>query len=168
MQWLHHIRFSHVRHKHRGLNNMWGVFCQKQVSRAGTSNYTPQILWDVIASPCYWYLLLAQHASQAFRTSNTWWRHQMETISALLAVCAGNSPVTGEFPAQRPATRSFDIFFDLGLYQQLSKQWRRRWFKTPWHSLWRYCNECCWERYDHSFYSICNFGPSQHLGKNTT
>ena len=37
----------------------------------------------------------------------------METFSALLAICAGNSPVSGEFPAQRPVTRSFDIFFDL-------------------------------------------------------
>ena len=36
----------------------------------------------------------------------TWWRHQMETFTALLAICAGNSPVTGEFPAQRPVTRS--------------------------------------------------------------
>ena len=35
----------------------------------------------------------------------------METFSALLAICEGNSPVTGEFPAQRPVTRSFDIFF---------------------------------------------------------
>ena len=34
----------------------------------------------------------------------------MKTFSALLAICAGNSPVTGEFPAQRPVTRSFDIF----------------------------------------------------------
>ena len=33
----------------------------------------------------------------------------METFSALLAICAGNSPVIGEFPAQRPVTRSFDI-----------------------------------------------------------
>ena len=33
-----------------------------------------------------------------------WWRHEMETFSALLAICAGNSPVTGEFPAQRPVT----------------------------------------------------------------
>ena len=32
-----------------------------------------------------------------------WWRHQMETFSALLSICAGNSPVPGEFPAQRPA-----------------------------------------------------------------
>ena len=41
----------------------------------------------------------------------TRWRHQMETFSALLAICAGNSPVTGEFPAQRSVTRSFDVFF---------------------------------------------------------
>ena len=39
----------------------------------------------------------------------------METFSALLAICAGNSPVPGEFPAQRPVTRSFDVFFDLRL-----------------------------------------------------
>ena len=38
-----------------------------------------------------------------------WWRHQMETFSALQAICAGNSPVTGEFPAQRLVTRSFDV-----------------------------------------------------------
>ena len=37
----------------------------------------------------------------------------METFSALLAICAGNSPVSGEFPAQRPVTRNFDVFFDL-------------------------------------------------------
>ena len=42
-----------------------------------------------------------------------WWRHQNETFSALLALCAGNSPVPGEFPTQRPVTRSFNIFFDL-------------------------------------------------------
>ena len=39
----------------------------------------------------------------------------METFSALLAMCTGNSPVPGEFPAQKPATRSFDVFFDLRL-----------------------------------------------------
>ena len=39
----------------------------------------------------------------------------METFSALLAICAGNSLVPGEFPAQRPVTRSFDVFFDLRL-----------------------------------------------------
>ena len=37
-------------------------------------------------------------------------------------VRAGNLPVTGEFPTQRPVTRSFDVFFDLRLNKQLSKQ----------------------------------------------
>ena len=46
----------------------------------------------------------------------------METFSELLALCPGNSPVTGEFPAQRPVTRSFDVFFDLRLKKRLSKQ----------------------------------------------
>ena len=52
----------------------------------------------------------------------TWWRHQMETFSALLATCAGNSPVPGEFPTQRPVTQSFDVHFDLRPNKQLSKQ----------------------------------------------
>ena len=34
----------------------------------------------------------------------------METFPALLAICAGNSTVTGELPAQRPVTQSFDVF----------------------------------------------------------
>ena len=60
----------------------------------------------------------------------SWGRHQVETFSALLAFCVGNSPVTSEFPAQRPVTRSFDVFFDLCQNQHLSKQWRRRWFES--------------------------------------
>ena len=48
-----------------------------------------------------------------FHDSISWWRHQIETFSALLAICAGNSPVPGEFPTQRPVTRSFDVYFDL-------------------------------------------------------
>ena len=46
----------------------------------------------------------------------------METFAAFLAFCAGNSPVAGEFPAQRPVTRSFDVFFDLRPNKPLSKQ----------------------------------------------
>ena len=45
----------------------------------------------------------------------------METFSALLAICAGNSPVPGEFPAQRPVTRSFDVFFVMHPNEWLSK-----------------------------------------------
>ena len=64
----------------------------------------------------------------------------METFSALLVICAGNSPVTGEFPTQRPVTRSFDVFFDLRLNKWLSKQSGGWWFETPSRSLWRHYN----------------------------
>ena len=57
-------------------------------------------------------------------------RHRMETFSMLLVLCAGNSPVTGEFPSQRPVMRSFAVFFDLRLYKRLSKQSRCWWFET--------------------------------------
>ena len=70
----------------------------------------------------------------------SWWRHQIETFSALLALCAGNSPVTGEFPTQRPVTRGFDISFDLRLNKLLNKQSWCWWFETPSCSLWRHCN----------------------------
>ena len=72
-------------------------------------------------------------------SEKSWWRHQMETFSALLALCAGNSPATGEFPAQRPVTRSFDVFFDLRLNERLSKQSWGWWFETPSRTLWRHC-----------------------------
>ena len=56
----------------------------------------------------------------------------METFCALLALCAANPPLTGEFPSQRPVTRSFDVFFDLRLNKRLGKQSMR--------SLWRHCD----------------------------
>ena len=61
-----------------------------------------------------------------------WWRHQMETFSALLA---------GEFSAQRPTTRTFGVFFDLRLNGRLSKQSWGWWFETPSRPLWRQSNE---------------------------
>ena len=48
---------------------------------------------------------------------------KMEAFSALLALCAGNPPVPGVLPAQRPVTRSFDVFFDLRSNKRLNKQW---------------------------------------------
>ena len=58
--------------------------------------------------------------------------------------CAGNSPVNGEFPTQRPVTRSFGIFFDLRPNKRLSKQSWGWWFETPSCPLWRHCNEFVW------------------------
>ena len=65
-----------------------------------------------------------------------WWRHQMETVSTLLALCAGNSPVTGEFASQKPVTRSFDVFFDLCL--------KNGWANNPYIGDLR----CHWTHYD--------------------
>ena len=64
----------------------------------------------------------------------------METFSVLLAICAGNSPVPGEFPVQRPVTRSFDVFRDLRLNKRLSKQSWGRWLEAPQRPLWRHSN----------------------------
>ena len=61
--------------------------------------------------------------------NDSWWRHQMETFSALLAICA-----------QRPVTRSFDVFFDVRLIKRLSKHSRGWWFETLSHPLWRHRN----------------------------
>ena len=71
----------------------------------------------------------------------TWWHHQMESFSVLLAICAGNSPVTGEFPSQRPVTRNFDVFFDLCLNKLLSKQLWGWWFETASCPLRHHSNE---------------------------
>ena len=65
---------------------------------------------------------------------------KMETFSVLMAICADNSPVTGEFPTQRPDTRSFDVFFDLRLNKRLRKQSWGWWCETPSRSLWRHYN----------------------------
>ena len=71
---------------------------------------------------------------------HAWWRNQMETFFALLAHCAGNSPVNGEFPAQRPVARSFHVFFDLSLNKRSSKQSWGWWSETLSRSFWRHCN----------------------------
>ena len=73
----------------------------------------------------------------------------METFSALLAICAGNSPVPGEFPAQRPVTRSFDVYFDLSPNKRLSKQLWGWWFETQSRPLWRHRNGCMDKRLTH-------------------
>ena len=69
-----------------------------------------------------------------------WWRHQMETFSALLDIYAGNSAVPGDFPTQRPVARSFDAFFDLRLNKRLSKQSWGWWIETLLRPLWRHCD----------------------------
>ena len=70
----------------------------------------------------------------------SWWRHKMETFSALLAICTWNCPVTGEFAAQRPVTHSFDVFFELIMNKRLNKQSWGWWLETPSRPLWHHRN----------------------------
>ena len=74
------------------------------------------------------------------RDGNKSWRHQIETFSALLALCAGNSPVTGEFPAQRLVTRSFDAFLSAPEFPVGKQSWGW-WCETSSHLLWRHYND---------------------------
>ena len=88
--------------------------------------------WTVIK------IIWSEYSGPRMVRVNAWWWHQIEIFSALLAFCAGNSPVNGEFPAQRPVMRSFDVIFDLCLNKWLSKQSWGWWSETL--SLWRHCN----------------------------
>ena len=76
----------------------------------------------------------------------------MEKMSALLVLCAGNSPFTGEFIAQRPVTRSFDVFFDMRLNKRLSDQSGGWWFEMLSRPLWRHCNRYFKQSYSESCY----------------
>ena len=62
-------------------------------------------------------------------------------ILRVTGLLCGEFTGPGEFPTQRPVTRSFDVFFDLRLKKRLSKQPWGWWFETPSWSLWRQCNE---------------------------
>ena len=85
--------------------------------------------------------LSANRSNRSAAEQITRWRHQMETFSALLALC-------GDFTDHRwiPFAKASDaelwcLFSDLRPNKRLSKQSRFRWFEMPSRSLWRYCNE---------------------------
>ena len=89
-------------------------------------------VWNSIANHKELYLLgeLCQYCGCWFTclflrwdiSNGAWWRYQVQNISALLAFCAGNSPVTGELPTQRPVMRRIDVFVDLRLNKRLIKK----------------------------------------------
>ena len=63
------------------------------------------------------------------------WKH-----FRIIGHLCGEFTCPGEFPAQRHVTRSFDVFFDLRLNEQSSKQSWSWWFETRWRPLLRHCN----------------------------
>ena len=66
---------------------------------------------------------LNSHMEVNWSGYNTWWRQQMETFSALLALCAGNSPVPGEFPTHKVQWRGALMF-------SLISAWINGWVNT--------------------------------------
>ena len=96
-------------------------------------------IWGTFCECRFWSVAFEKNVMIS-TNDHAWWRHHIETFSALLAICAGNSPITAEFPAQRPVTQSFDVFFDLRLNKRLSKQSWGWWFETLSSPLWRHCN----------------------------
>ena len=148
--WRHHIKCSFC-WLPLSLNICWNIFICANFTHNNRVLFTELSLYIfVFLCVCVNWILIktgmlfdifGYHLVVSFiSNSNPWWRHQMETFSASLAFCAGNSPVTGEFPEQRPVSRSFDVFFDLRLNKRLSKQSWDWWFETPSRPLWRHCN----------------------------
>ena len=87
----------------------------RSYSTTNNTNRINQYAYEVIAIKIYAQGRLASRQSVAVALPSgllpsIWWRHQMETFSALLVICAKNSPVTG-VPAQRPVTRGLMLSF---------------------------------------------------------
>ena len=107
------------------------------------------------------------HTSLLLETHGNPQHHIMMTSSngnifRVTGPLCGEFTGSGEFPTQRPVTRSFDVFFDLRLNKRLSKQPWGWWFETLLWSLWRQCNDgspkCC---------KICNRYVNRNLPHNS-
>ena len=100
------------------------VMCISQYQPLTDAPYSPKLFrllhwhWDS--------RIIAPFPIKYRKNLDTWWRHQIGTFSALLVLCAGNSPVTGKFPAQRPVTWSFGVFFVLFTFRWCRHNWLRK------------------------------------------
>ena len=86
------------------LGHQWLIISYRNIGR----NY--------FSMPTYELIHICKSGLMCYHDDVIKWMH----FFALLALCAGNSPVTGEFPSQRPVTRSFDVLFDMYLNKWLS------------------------------------------------
>ena len=93
-----------------------------------------------------------------------------------LLIYPRQTPVTEEFPMQRSVTRSFNVFFDLRLNKQLSKQSWGWWFAMPLHPLWQHCNVewhftmllnsiILWKKYEKGMHQLELISTSQSFSK---
>ena len=143
------VAIKEVRHAGQSpATRLFIQLCLRNPENHNFTHYCPFVKgihwWLVVflhKGPAMWKVFLCHEVTISYVWVGNIMTSSNGNISALLALCAGNSPVTGEFPTQSPVTRSFDIFLDLRLYKLLSKQWWGWWFETPLCSLWRHCND---------------------------
>ena len=153
MRWLHERHTSNVWHR---------ISLRASIIRTGTDLLLSGI--DFI-QPSVAYIT-GNNELNGHRVS--WWRHQMKTFSALMAICAGNSPVPGEFPHKghwRGALMFF-FFFHLRLNKRLSEQSWDWWSETPPRSLWRrgnvsnnFSDQCLYSNKD----MHCNYSSTPYI-----
>ena len=86
------------------------------------------------------------------------WRHHMETLNALLALCQGNPPV--DFLHKGPVTHNFRVFFVVDLNKLLSKQSFYRCYETPWCSCDITAVHAVLTYFKYSNFAIPHYSPS--------
>ena len=130
-----HIQF----HKHTDVYIVWSCILYNGL------NHRVCVVVSRVCRCCVFYfdsidLLLELEVYRCTKRSRATMTSSNGNIISVTGSLCGEFTGPGEFPAQRPVTRSFDVFFDLRLNKPLSKQPWGRWFETPSWSLWRQCN----------------------------
>ena len=101
-------------------------------------------IYHSIAWPSVLYFFLLLLEGTQIKRYRYWCQVMMTSsngnIFCVTGPLCGEFTGPGEFPTQRPVTRSFDVSFDLRLNKWLSKQPQGWWFEMPSWSLWRLCN----------------------------
>ena len=88
-------------------------YCQLNPSKQFSIKIKTVFIHENLFESVVYHLASVSVCWVGLRRNITWWRHQMEPFAALLALCAGNSPATGEFPTQSSVTQSFYVFYNL-------------------------------------------------------
>ena len=92
----------------------------------------------------YWNTTILLNSPNIFLNVRIQWSMMTSSNGNIFRVTGplcGEFTGSAEFPAQRPVTRGFDVFFYLRLNKRLNKQPWGWWFEmSPW-SLWRQCND---------------------------
>ena len=136
------------------LHDLWGLtvlFIFKLILRCYDGGTAP-LMKVICKSPKSWHEQNRHSRHEYFMFMMT--SSNGNVIRVTSPLC-GKFTVTGEFPAQRPVTQSFDVFFDLSLIKRLGKQPWGRWFETPSRSLWRHFNAILFEYMSSPFSCLC-------------